>query len=136
MAEALFDSVSLFDEACRERIAQPEARFHSESMPGIDGQFVQLFGWGARKIIVEGLLTAQGSTAAEAGQTLKAAIRQKQMMVSAWFLSDYVGTDQAVYHGCLLKQFMLAGDVQIETLAGDSFRAFAEAKAEIIQFAP
>jgi len=136
MAEALFNSISLFDEACRERIEQPEARFHSESMPGIDGQFVQLFGNGARKIIVEGLLIGEGATAIEAGQALKTTIRQKQQMVSAWFLADYVGTDQAVYQGCLLTQFQLAGDVQIETLAGDSFRAFAEGRAEIIQFAP
>ncbi len=136
MAEALFNSISLFDEACRERIEQPEARFHAESMPGIDGQFVQLFGWGARKIIAEGLMTAQGTTAIEAAQALKAAIRQKQTMVSAWFLAEYVGTDQAVYQGCLLTQFRAASDVQIEKLASDSFRAFVQARAEIIQFAP
>ena len=128
--------INLFSEAIAERIEEPDARFSSESMPGIDGQFVQLFGRGARKIIVEGLLTAFGSSAADASKELKVVIRQRQDMVSGWTLGDYVGADLVTYSGCLLKGFHPTEAIQIETLATDSFRAYVSARAEIIQFAP
>jgi len=136
MANPTFDGTSLFDQAARDLPAPPDARYTAESMPGMDGQFVQLFGTGAGKIRASGLLTAAGATATEAHQNLKQALRQRQSLVGAAGLADYVGTDGRTYDNCLLAAYRGDGTVEIETIAAGSYRAYLPCVAEIEQFVP
>lgn len=86
MAIPTFNGQSLFSKAAADLPGAIKVRVHTETMPGVDGEFVQPHGTGARQIAATGWLEGSGATPAAAHQALKTAIRTAQCwrMVRLW----------------------------------------------------
>jgi len=135
MAIPTFNNIALCTGAGRDRPGSPEARYHTDTMPGLDGRFVQPFGTGARKIHVDGVLQATGNPPAEAHQNLKAALRTKQDLADGQTVAAYVGTDGNSYSNCMLAAYDAAGAVAISP-AGPPHTASVPINATILELTP
>ena len=99
MSIPTFNAQALVSRAGRDMPSCRRVRFHAVSMPGIDGLYVQPHGSAQREITVQGILEAQGASAALAHQQLKSDLRDKQAMADGQTVSTYVGTDGARSRG-------------------------------------
>ena len=135
MSIPTFNSVALVSRAPRDTPASPQVRLRVETMPGADGQFVQLHGTGGREIVVRGVLEATGQTPAGAHQALKTALRARQGLADGTTVSAYVGTDEVTYANCLLKTYEASGQVQISP-AEEDYQALVFVEARIEQLTP
>ena len=132
MSNPTFDFQTLCDRGAVDIPGTPAARVYIESMPGVDGQFVQTHGRGGRRIAVRGELTASDATPAAAHAALKALIRQRQQMVGT--IALYVGTDGHTYYDCVLMSYR-PGPTRITASAG-SYTAVVPVRAEVHQASP
>ena len=132
MSNPTFDSEALCGRGAVDIPGTPAARVYIESMPGVDGQFVQIHGRGGRRIAVRGELTASDATPAAAHVALKALIRQRQELVGT--IAPYVGTDGHTYDDCVLMSYR-PGPARI-TGSGGSYTAVVPVHAEIHQASP
>jgi len=135
MSIPTFNSVTLASRAARDMPGSPQVRIAAETMPGLDGQFVQLHGTAGREIIVRGVLEATGATAVEAHQALKTALRARQAQADGATVATYVGTDGASYASCLLTSYEATGEVQVSP-ANSAYQALVSVEARILQLAP
>jgi len=103
MSNPSFNSQTLCSRSAVETPGSPQARVFLESLPGVNGQFVQLHGQGGREIVLRGELIATGSTPAAAHQALKALIRLLQQLVGTSAL--YVGSDGQALSDCVLMSY-------------------------------
>ena len=114
---------ALISAAAQEVLGPPEVRLHLETMPGVDGLYVQGHGVGGRKITVTGLLAQTSATAATAHQGLKAALRAKQSFCDGRTVANYVGTDGASYANCLATDYQPKGASHVEDNGDGTFTA-------------
>ena len=104
MANPSFDDTALTTHGATEILGSPAARAYAETMPDVDGAFVQPHGRGARQIIVGGAyLGSAQATVALAISTLKTTLRTIQQKVGT--RGTYVGADSASYTGCVLMSY-------------------------------
>ena len=130
-----FNSTNLVSRAGRDLPGSPQVRVRAETLPGVDGQFVQMHGIGGREIVVRGVLEATGVTAAAAHQALKTALRAKQAPANGRTVASYVGADGSTYANCVLTAYDPAGQVQISP-AESGFQAVVFIEAKILQLTP
>jgi len=132
MSNPTFNSQLLCDCCAVEVPRSPEARVYMEHLPGVSGDFVQLYGRSGRRILLRGELTATGDTPAAAHQGLKALIRQRQQLVGT--SGTYVGTDGQAYSDCVLMSYQPRASRARAN--GQDYTASAPIIAEIHQAAP
>ena len=130
-----FASVALVSRGGRDVLSSPTVRARLETMPGANGQFVQLNGTGGREIVVRGILEAAGATQAQAHQALKAAIRARQALADGATVDDYVGTDAETCANCLLQSYEATGRIQISP-ANSNYQALVFVEARIGHLTP
>ena len=135
MAIPTFDGESLFTKSAVDSPGAATARFQTEHLPGVDGEFVQGHGLGAREIVASGWLESAGATPAAAHAALKTLLRSKQALVDGQTVATYVGTDAHDYDHCILTSYELR-DVAQALAAGGSFRAVVPVEATLRQVAP
>ena len=135
MAVASFNQTELFTHAGRDRPGEPAPRVYAETMPGLDGLFVQPHGTGGRRIAVAGVLQGSGSTPAAAHEDLKVALRAKQALVDGATVATYVGTDGHSYANCMLIGYEPAGEVSVSP-AGPPYTATLLVKATVLELTP
>lgn len=132
MSIPTFNSTELVSRAGRDFPGGVKVRFRAETLPGVDGQYVQLNGNGGREIIVRGVLEVSGDSPESANQALKSALRSKQALADGATVASYVGTDGSTYANCLLTDYKPAGDVQISP--GESnYQALVFVEARMLQ---
>jgi len=132
MSNPTFDSQTLCHRSAVEIPSAPAARIHVESMPGVDGDFVQLHGSGGRRIRLQGEITASGATPSAAHQALKAVIYQRQQLIGR--VATYFGTDGQSHGDCVLMSYQ----PQAARVAANEqdYTASAPITAEIYEAAP
>ena len=135
MANPTFDGESLFSKAATDTPGSIAARLQTETMPGVDGEFVQGHGTASREIIATGWLEASGATPAAAHAVLKALLRSKQALVDGQTVATYVGTDAHDYDHCILLAYE-PQDKARTSAGGGSFRAVVPVEAVLRQVAP
>ena len=135
MSIPTFNGTPLCSAAAAETVGSPQVRLQIESLPGVDGQFVQTHGHGARKIEVRGVLTALGATPAGAHQNLKALLRAKQALADGATVATYVGTDAAAYANCVLTSYEPTAPVHV-CPSGSQYKALLHVTAELRQLTP
>jgi len=135
MSIPTFNGVSLCSAAAAETLHAPEVRLRIESLPGVDGQYVQTHGRGGRTIEVRGVLTAAGATPAGAHQNLKALLRAKQALADGATVASYVGTDAAAYGNCVLTSYLPAAPVHVAP-SGANYEALLHVTAQLHQLTP
>jgi uncharacterized protein YoaH (UPF0181 family) len=131
MANPSFHSIPLFTAAGRDTAGSGEVRSYLERMPGVDGARLQPHGRGPRRIEAEGLVTADGISAAAALAAVKQAVRDRQQQADGRTVAEYVGTDGTIYGDCVLLSFSAVGPV--ETSGGASPLAVVRCRAELLQ---
>jgi len=135
MAIPTFNGTSLFSKAAADLPGKVAVRLHTETMPGVDGEFVQLHGTGARQITATGWLAGAGATPAAAHQALKDAIRTKHALADGQTVASYVGTDGHSYKNCVLVSYEPQDEAQ--TSAGDgSYSAVVPIEVTLRQVVP
>ena len=135
MSAPTFNSTPLVSRAGRDLPASPRVRVKAETMPGVNGQFVQLGGTGERTIIVRGVLEASGQSPAEAHQAVKSALRAKQGLADGMTVATYVGTDGSQYANCLLEAFEATGDIHVSP-SGGNYTGSVLIEARIMHLTP
>ncbi|KPK82796.1 MAG: hypothetical protein AMJ81_09295 [Phycisphaerae bacterium SM23_33] len=110
-------------------------RYYAETMPRLDGQFVQNHGRGARRIALRGVLRASADSPALAHQNLKTALRTKQALVDGQTVATYVGTDGHSYANCMLISYEPGGEVHV-CPAGPPYTATLFVTASVLQLTP
>lgn len=127
-----FNDIDLGSAAGRDLPGSPEVRCHSETLPGVDGRYVQPAGRGGRRIAVQAVLQADGATAAEAHTNLKSALRTRQALADGGTIATYVGADGHSYTHCMLLSYRATGPVSVRA-DGASWRASAPVAAVALQ---
>ena len=127
-----FNGTPLASAAQRDLPGSPEVRSYTETLPGVDGRFVQTAGRGGRGIAMTAILEATGDTPAEAHQNLKTALRARQGLADGRTVATYVGADGHSYKHCLLTRYRAVGQVQV-CAGGPPYRAVVAVAAELIQ---
>jgi len=135
MAIPTFNGESLFSRAAADMPGKIDVRVRTETMPGVDGEFVQPHGTGARQITATGWLEGAGATPAVAHQALKAAVRTKQALADGQTVATYVGTDGHSYQKCLLVSYELQAGVRTSA-GGGSYRAIVPVEVVLRQVVP
>ena len=135
MSVPTFNSTPLVSRAGRDLPSCPRVRVKAETMPGVNGQFVQLSGTGGRTIIVRGLLEASGQSPAEAHQAAKSALRAKQNIADGTTVATYVGTDGSHYANCLLEAFEATDDIHVSPGDGN-YTGSVLIEARIVHLTP
>lgn len=135
MSIPTFNSTPLCSRAAADLPLSAKVRLYMETLPGVDGQFVQTHGRGGRQIEVHGALLATGSTPAAAHQNLKLLLRQKQALADGATVATYVGTDSGSYPNCVLLSYQPAGTVQVSP-CGANYTAVMLIKALVVQLTP
>jgi hypothetical protein len=141
MAVPTFNEEVLFAHGPRDMPEGPEVRYSAESLPGVDGCFVQLHGCGSRRIVATGLAAASlvagsFSSAAAAHQALKQAIRNLEALADGRTIADYVGTDGNTYANCLLLSYEATAAPQIIRNGPQGYDAVVPATAVILHLDP
>ena len=135
MASPTFDGNALFSAAWRDMPGQPEVRHTAETLPGVNGRFVQLHGTGGRTINASGLLRATESTPAAAVTTLKAMLRTRQGYADGATMAIYLGTDGNSYGNCILISYRPVGEITISQ-SGATYTASLRCAAQLLQASP
>jgi hypothetical protein len=99
MAIPTFDSYNLFTIEMNENFGSIEPRNYTESLPNVNGEFVQPTGNAGRTITAIGI--AQYDTVAN----LKAAIRVNQQLANGRTVGDYVDMAGSTHETCILLSF-------------------------------
>ena len=135
MSIPTFNAVALCSAAAVETLGAVDLRLDVDTMPGVDGEYVQFHGRGGRTIEVRGVLSATGATPAAAHQALKALLAQKQALADAATVATYVGTDSASHTNCLLQTYQPTDAVAVNPESG-AYRALQHVTATLRQLAP
>lgn len=135
MAIPTFAGAALVSGAAQEILGPPEVRVYLETMPGVDGLYVQGHGVGGRKIVVSGVLAETNATAALAHGDLKTLLRGKQAMCDGRTVADYVGTDGRAYANTLVLDYQPEGPSHVEDNGDGTFTARAFVKTTLQQLA-
>ncbi len=135
MSTPTFNSTLLVSRAGRDLPGSPDVRIRTETLPGVDGQFVQPHGTVGRKIIVRGVLETTGESPDLAHQALKAALRTKQELADGDTVATYVGTDGQSYQNCMLTSYEPVGEVHV-TPGDSNYRAIVFIEARILHMTP
>ncbi|NLF32502.1 MAG: hypothetical protein GX591_16625 [Planctomycetes bacterium] len=134
MAEPMFDGVILTTDAGRTILGCRRSRAYVETMPGVNGAYVQACGYGPRPLAAEGLLAAQGSTAASARGAVMELFRQRERLADGSTLATFAGTDGHLYANCLLQRYA-HGPLRIAR-GGGTFTAYLPVRADLLQVTP
>ncbi|MCE5280085.1 MAG: hypothetical protein ABFD92_09195 [Planctomycetaceae bacterium] len=133
MSAPTFNNQPLCTHAAREFLSAPGVRVHAETMPGLDGEFIQCHGRGGRDIRVTGVLEVAGATAAGAHQALKNALRGVQSLADGMTVATYIGTDGSEYPDCMLQAYAPADAVEVCGNPAGFYRAVVCVEATIHQ---
>ncbi|MFW6145740.1 MAG: hypothetical protein ACOC7R_00235 [Planctomycetota bacterium] len=134
MAEPMFDGVTLTSDAGRVVVGCRRSRTYTETMPGVNGAYVQPCGYGPRPLAAEGLLAAQSTTAAGARAAVMELFRQRERRADGATLGTFVATDGHLYANCLLQAYA-HGRLRIAR-AGESLVAYLPVRAVLLQVTP
>ena len=135
MANPTFSSTALTSEAAHCRIGSRRPRAYVQTLPGVNGLFVQTHGHGGRDLIVAGLLTGSGATPAAARNSAMAAFRQREALADGLTIATCTGTDGADYDNCLLQSYT-HGKVRISRVAAANYVAYLPVRAQLLQLTP
>jgi len=135
MAIPTFNGQELFSRGAAETPGPVAVRIRTETMPGVDGEFLQGHGTGGREIRASGWLEATAATPAAAAAAVKALLRARQGMADGQTLAAYAGADGHEYPHCVLVSYEAAAEVRT-CAAGGAFAAAVPAEAVLRQVAP
>ncbi len=132
MSNPQFNGTELVTRAGRDLPGGVAARYYAETMPGVDGLFVQTHGTAGRRIAVRGILQASGETPSAAHQALKTLLRARQALADGRTVASYVGSDGHSYSNCMLVSYEPAGEVVVSS-AGPLYTATMLVAAVVLQ---
>jgi len=135
MALPTFNGSPLFSKSASDLPGAVDVRIQTETLPGVDGEYVQPHGNAGRDIIANGWLEASGNTPALAHAALKTLLRARQNAADGATVATYVGTDGHDYDNCLLLSYAPTATVET-TAGGGTFRAVVPIRAVFRQVAP
>lgn len=135
MSSPTFNSVALCSAAGADAPASPRARVYFETLPGVNGEYVQAHGRAGRQIQVRGVLATQAATPESACAALKTLLRARQDLADGSTVATYVGADGASYSNCLLLSYGPEGIVTVSPRPG-GYRAVLRIQAVIRQLTP
>ncbi len=134
MSEPLFDGVPLTSAAGRVSVGSRRNRTYTETMPGVNGAYVQSCGYGPRPLMATGLLAAQSATAAGARTTVMEMFRQRERLVDGARMGTFIATDGHGYANCFVQQ-LTHGRLRIGR-SGDAYVAYLPVRAMLLQVTP
>jgi hypothetical protein len=135
MPDPTFNGADLATEAAHTRVESRRPRAYIETMPGVNGAFVQMAGYGRRDIAIEGLLTAQGASAALARNAVMNAFRQREQLADGATVATFTGTDGCDYPNCILQRYS-HGRVRIARTTASVYTAYLAVHAALTQLTP
>jgi len=135
MADPAFNGTDLTTEAAHTRVGSRRPRAYTETMPGVNGVFVQTHGYGRRDIAAEGLLTAQGASRELARNAVMTAFRQREQMADGATVATFTGTDGVDYPNCILQHYR-HGRVRVAKTTASVYTAYLPVVAALIQLTP
>jgi len=135
MANPTFNGTALTTQAARNQIGCRQVRAQTETLPGVNGLFVQPHGFAGRPIVVTGLLAATAASAALARNAVMDAFRAREQLADGEIVAAFVGTDGCTYANCLLQSYTHAA-VQVSRQGPDSFAAYLPVAARLLQLTP
>ncbi|HOD83844.1 MAG: hypothetical protein BWX88_01117 [Planctomycetes bacterium ADurb.Bin126] len=135
MASPMFNSVALCSAAGADAPASPRPRVYFETLPGVDGEYVQAHGRAGRQVQVRGVLAAQAATPDLACAALKTLLRARQELADGATVAAYVGADGTAYSNCLLLSYGPAGLMSVSPRP-TGYRAVLRVQALVRQLTP
>jgi len=137
MAVPKFNGIPLVDDGAREIIGTFEPRIYVETMPGLDGSFVQTHGVGSATITVTGFIVGTGDTPREAHTAAKQKLRNTQALADGKTVAPYIGTDDEAgempYEYCIIERYEQTGHAVV---TGPPYRCRIPVHITIIQLGP
>ena len=135
MSNPTFNSVPLTTDAPQEVFGPIKVRASREHMPGLTGEYAQLYGAGGRDIMLRGLVSATGASATLAITAARTAYAVCAATARGATVASYVTVDAVTHTNCYVPHYTQAGPVQL-TGSGASSKAYIPIQAVIRQLCP
>ena len=135
MADPTFNGVALVTRAARTTLGSRQVRMTTETMPGVDGVFVQPLGSGGRKIEVAGLLTATAATSDYARRDVLAEYAEREALADGRTVADFADADQVEYANCLVAG-CAHGALRVVRQAANVYTAYLPVTVQLLQLTP
>ena len=135
MANPTFDSTDLATRAGRCAIGSRRTRAYAETMPGVDGLYVQTHGHGGRAIGVTGMLSVVGTTPGMAHNGVMREFRIVEALADGRTVATLIGTGGHEYTNCL-RQSYTHDAVRISSAGATSCTAYLPVRAQLLQWTP
>jgi len=118
----------------RIKVGTAEPRLSADTLPSVDGVFVQQFGTGARRISIDGFFQSIDAVggAASASQDIESTTETKRVNN----VNTVPGTltfNGETYENCIMVRYDKATLIQFERVSGTTYRAYCRMVAEFIQ---
>jgi len=136
MSVPTFGGTAMITEGERQNVGSPQSRTYRQSLPGVEGVYVQENPLGPRTIVVTGLLKTTLSnygTAALAFAAMSALLTTWQAKIGS--MQDYIGTDGRTYDDCELLSFEHRGQM-LGVPAGATWQGMAAVQAILMHPVP
>jgi hypothetical protein len=135
MSNPTFNDIDLVALAGRTQLGSRQSRAITETMPGVDGLFVQPLGAAGRRIEVSGLLYETAFTPADARANALAAFRQREVLADGRTIADFIDADGASYANCMVMR-VSHGPMRIVRPVAGVFAAYLPVTIELLQLTP
>ncbi len=135
MSNPTFNGIDLTSQAPRTVLGCRRSRASTESIPGVNGLFIQPLGAGGRKIHVSGLLSSISNCGVLARRDVLAAFRDREILCDGRTVADFVDSDGITYLNCTVTG-VSHGPIQIVRQGDLLCLAYMPINVELLQLTP
>jgi hypothetical protein len=135
MPNPTFNGIELTALAARTQLSSRQSRAVTETMPGVNGVFVQPLGTGGRRIEVSGLLCQGGYAAPSVRSDVLAAFRQREALADGRTIADFVDADGTTYPACMVTRIS-HGPLRVASPIAGVCAAYLPITVELLQLNP
>lgn len=135
MSNPIFNGTELAALAARTQVGCRQGRALTETMPGVDGLFVQPLGSAGRRIEVTGLLCAGAFTADNARREVLADFALREALADGRTIGEFVDADGTAYAACMVMR-AAHGPLRVISSAPGIYAAYLPITVELLQLVP
>jgi hypothetical protein len=135
MSNPTFNDIELVTQAARTSLGCRQSRATTETMPGVNGLFIQPLGTGGRPIEVTGLLCGVSTAGDLARSEALSAFGACEALADGRTVADFVDSDSTTYANCMVTR-VSHGPVRIARRGSGVYLAYLPVTVGLLQLTP
>jgi len=136
MPAPTFDGNTLFDFGWTEVVGNPQVRVPIEMIPGANGGYAQMNGYGPRMIMCAGMISVESAVSQNAALAdVKDVTVIPRAYVDGETMATYTSVDGVSYTNCVMQSYEQVGQPQTERTA-TGWKVYLRCRAIIVHLTP